>query len=167
MMDEFGLARNGQLAALPRAECDPVAAPWPSSIIARRKAGADRLSERQFIRAYLSLFLRPAKADGCKTASLARFGEHEVRLIEFAVESCPDVPLLWVELYRHDRRTPLDSFRCDDLEDAVSAADTFIARAKALHENTGTAPRRKLTRAIVQVLREAGFACTLLGEADD
>ena len=161
MMDEFSWTRNGQLAALRRAECVPVATPWPSSVIARRKTGADRPSEQQFIRAYLSLFLLPAKADGCKTASLARFGNHEVRLIEFAEESCPDVPLLWVELYRHDTRTGLDSFRCEDIEEAVSAADMFIAHAKALHEKACT------THNIVEALRQAGFACTLLGEADD
>jgi len=93
------------------------------------------LTEQGLIRAYLALFLVAAGDDGAKIVSLARFGAYEVRLIEFAEGLCPHVPPVWMELYAHHARCSLDSCGRSALEDAVIAADAFIARAKALYRH--------------------------------
>jgi len=162
MTDEFAWARTTQTAAPPRQGRERSAARWPSSIIALRKMAANQLSERRFIRAYLELFLASPRDDGSKIASLARFGAYEVRLVEFAEDACANVPLLWLELYRHDTCVGLDSFRCDDFDDAVMVAHAFMVSAKALHEQAGLSPRKKVARDIVERLRDAGFTCNLV-----
>ena len=167
MKNQFARRGYGQAAALPQQRCERVAAPRPSAVIARRHIAAHPLSEQRFIGAYLALFLSATQEDGSKTVTIARFGAYEVRLIEFADGPCPDVPLLWLELYRHDTRIGLDSFRCEDFDDAVVAADLFTARAKTLHEQAGSSPREKLARDIVEKLREAGFACNVLATDEE
>jgi hypothetical protein len=167
MKDQFARRRTEQAAVLPYGAGKQGAARWPSSVIAQRKTAATKLSERQFIRAYLALFLVPARADGSKIASLACFGTYEVRLIEFPEDARADVPLLWVELYRHDTCTGLDSFCCDDFDEAVMAADNFMLRAKTLYEQGASATREKLAQNIMERLRDAGFDCNLLGEVGD
>jgi len=166
MMDEFACARNAQTAALARQDGKPNAAGWPASIIALRKMAVDESSEQRFVRTYLGLFLASPRDDGSKIVSLARFGIYEVRLVEFAAEPSADVPLLWLELYRHDTRVGLDSFRCDDFDDAVMVADAFMVRAKALREQAGLSPCDNVARDVVERLREAGFACNLLVGAE-
>ena len=99
-----------------------------------RKAARRKLTAGTFVRSYLSLFLAHPDADQTKVASLARFGAYEVRLIEFSLESCGDAALLWLELFAHDIGCSLDSFECDDLDEAVGHADEFIARAHALDQ---------------------------------
>jgi hypothetical protein len=166
MMDQFAWARDTQTAALPRHDDKKNVARWPASIIALRKMAADQLSEQRFIRAYLGLFVVSPRDDGSKIASLARFGAYEVRLVEFAEETC-DAPLLWLELYRHDTLVGLDSFRCDNFNDAVMVADAFMVRAKALHEQASPSPREKVAHDILQRLRDAGFACNLVASDEE
>jgi len=140
---------------------------WPSSVIAARKSTSANLIERYFISAYLSLFLVPAKQDGSKMAPLARFGSYEVRLVEFAEDACAETPVLLVELYRYDSCTALDSFRCDDFDEAVVAAENFILRAKALYEQGASTTRQRLAQDIMERLRDAGFSCDLLARTGD
>lgn len=101
-----------------------------------QKPARRKLSTAMFVRAYLSLFLARPGAEQSKAASLARFGHYEVRLIEFTVKSSGEAALLWVELFAHDTATSLDSFECDDLDDAVGRADEFVGRAQLLHERS-------------------------------
>ena len=101
-----------------------------------RKAARRKLTAGKFVAAYLSLFLARPHADRTRVASLARFGAYEVRLIEFSLEERGDASLLWVELFAHHTRCSLDSFECDDLDEAVGRADELVARAHALHERT-------------------------------
>jgi hypothetical protein len=101
-----------------------------------RKPARRKLTAGKFVGVYLSLFLSRPDADETKIASLARFGAYEVRLIEFTLETCGDASLLWVELFAHDTRLSLDSFECDDLDEAIGRADEFAARAQALHERS-------------------------------
>jgi hypothetical protein len=98
------------------------------------KPARRKLSAGKFVAAYLSLFLARPTPDQTKVACLARFGAYEVRLVEFAAQSCGDGWLLWVELFAHDTRDSLDSFECDDLDEAVTRADELVAQAQALHE---------------------------------
>jgi hypothetical protein len=97
-----------------------------------RKKNRPRVSGLQ--QAYVGLMLAPESKDGSRTISLARYGAFEVRLVEFrhcgTVEPLP----FWLELYRHDARLSLDSCRCDDLDDAESAAEHLTSHARESYE---------------------------------
>lgn len=82
--------------------------------------------------AYVGLALVPTRSDGSKTVTLIRYGDYEVRLVDFSRGgSTADGPF-WLELYCHMTRSSLDSCRCDDLDDAEAAADHLVLRAKQL-----------------------------------
>ena len=84
--------------------------------------------------AYVSLTSVPQSEIGARTVSLARCGNREVRLIELPTATHGGEPPLWVELYDHDVRASIDSCRCSDLEEAVSAAEYLLSRAQQLSD---------------------------------
>jgi hypothetical protein len=86
--------------------------------------------------AYVGLALMPECGDGSKTVTLKRYGDYEVRLIDFSQGRSTADCLFWLELYCHMTRSSLDSCRCDDLDDAEAAADHLVSRAKELHDGT-------------------------------
>jgi len=86
--------------------------------------------------AYVGLALVPEYSDGSKTVTLKRFGDYEVRLIDFSQGRSTADCLFWLELYCHTSRMSLDSCRCDDLDDAEAAADHLISHAKELYDGT-------------------------------
>ena len=96
-----------------------------------RKTHQNNLVEPRLVRAYTYLFVSAADRMGAKTASLARFGNYEVRLIE--TNPCIDPPM-WLELYARDTQSSIDSCCCHDLEEAVNAADRLISSARELND---------------------------------
>jgi hypothetical protein len=67
--------------------------------------------------------------------TLVRLGSFEVRLIRpLSVPPATSVRL-WLELFDHDRQLSIDSVGDRVIEDALIAADEFIARATKLSEN--------------------------------
>jgi hypothetical protein len=88
-------------------------------------------TERQLVRAYTRLFLVPKGEDGSRRISLARFGNYEVVVVELA--QAERAPQFWMELYAHDIERALDSCACDDIEQAVSAAEGLIKQARKLY----------------------------------
>jgi hypothetical protein len=86
--------------------------------------------------AYVALALMPECSDGSKTVTLKRFGDYEVRLIDFSQRGSTADCLFWLELYCHMTRSSLDSCRCNDLEDAETAADCLVSHAKQLYDGT-------------------------------
>jgi hypothetical protein len=89
------------------------------------------ITERQLVRAYTRLFLVPKGADGSRRISLARFGNYELLIVEFAQDE--RAPQFWMELYAHDAEFVIGSCACgDDLEQAAIAAETLIKRARKL-----------------------------------
>jgi hypothetical protein len=87
-------------------------------------------------KAYVSLALMPNRSDYARTASLDRYGAHEVRLVEFSQNRPARDCVFWLELYCHLTKSSLDSCRCDNLDDAETAADQFISSAKRLHNKS-------------------------------
>jgi hypothetical protein len=83
--------------------------------------------------AYVALSLAPKSKDGTRTASLGRYGAFEVRLIELQDCDPSDASLPWLELYCHDTHTSVDSYRCDELDDAQTAADHLLSGARELN----------------------------------
>lgn len=92
------------------------------------------LSELRITRAYMRLLFIAPDEHGSKTVSLARIGNYEVSLVEFAQLWLADFPPLWLELYAHDIAAAIDSCRCHDFEEMVSVAKLLILRAKALND---------------------------------
>lgn len=98
-------------------------------------------------RAYVGLLFAPEGKDGTRTVVLARHGVFEVRLLEFTsrcsvLRDC-DPSSFWIELYRRDTRSCIDSRRCGDLDEAESIADQLVSSANALHQSqagSGLAP---------------------------
>jgi hypothetical protein len=86
--------------------------------------------------AYVGLPLVPTCSDGSKTITLKRYGDYEVRLIDFSQAGSTADGLFWLELYCHMTRSSLDNYRCDDLDDAEAAADYLVLRAKQLYDDS-------------------------------
>jgi hypothetical protein len=86
-------------------------------------------------RAYLALSLAGETEDGSRTMPLARFGAFEVRLIELAGRRMTEESDFWIELYRHDIQSSLDSCRCQDIDEAEPIAEYLVACAKGLYES--------------------------------
>jgi hypothetical protein len=75
------------------------------------------------------------RQDASGTATLVRRGPFEVRLIR-PLSIPPTSPIrFWIEIFDHDRRLSIDSVGNCVLEDAVIAAEAFIACATRLGEN--------------------------------
>jgi len=64
-----------------------------------------------------------------------RFGPFEVRLFHPLSKPLTKTLVFWIELFDHDRQLSIDSIGDCTLDDAVIAAEEFIARATALNKN--------------------------------
>jgi hypothetical protein len=92
----------------------------------------DRSTLGRLSKAYVSLALMSERSDGARTSTLDRYGAYEVRLVEFLrIDPIAD-SLFWLELYCHDTNSSLDSYRCDNLDDAETVANHFISGARLL-----------------------------------
>jgi hypothetical protein len=91
--------------------------------------------EWKIIQSYTWVLRAPRDIDGHKTCSLARHGAYEVRLIEPSDMPQGDATPFWIELFDHERKTTLDSFGNDDLEEAAITAGALIAEAEMLHRH--------------------------------
>jgi hypothetical protein len=92
--------------------------------------------------AYVSLSSIPKSDAGTRIVSLVRCGELEVRLIEFSRDSLEarlvefsrttnaGEPPLWVDLYDHALGVTIDSCRCGDVDEAISAAEHLLTQAR-------------------------------------
>jgi hypothetical protein len=96
-----------------------------------RKAGL----EAQLIEAYAKLKLTRRDGDASTVATLVRLGAFEVRLVEPIYIPLADAVRFWMELFDHDRQLSIDSVGNCSLEEAVIAAEDFIARATRMSEN--------------------------------
>jgi hypothetical protein len=92
-------------------------------------------------RAYLALSLASETEDGSCTMSLARFGAFEVRLIELARRPMTEDSDFWIELYRQDTQSSVDSCRCQDLDEAEPIADYSPVQRDWLSHGTHVYPR--------------------------
>jgi hypothetical protein len=81
-------------------------------------------------KSYISLKLAPKSESGSRTITIARFGAFEVRFIEFADSDQRDSLDLWIELYRHDTQSSIDSCLCRDLDEVEDLGAYFISQAK-------------------------------------
>jgi hypothetical protein len=95
--------------------------------------------EWKIIQSYILVLRAPRDVDGQKTCPLARHGVYEVRLIEPSEMPQEDAFPFWIELFDHKRKTTLDSFGTDDLEEAAIAALALFSEAEMLHRHLDAA----------------------------
>jgi hypothetical protein len=94
--------------------------------------------EAQLIETRAKLHLVPPGGNVSRTATLMRLGSFEVRLIQpLSVPPASSIRF-WLELFDHDRQLSIDSVGDRVIEDAVIAAEEFIAHATKLSENPHT-----------------------------
>ena len=105
-------------------------------MIPQRSTGGEQDLGQRLLLAYVSLC---TVEDGLRTALLARFGNYEVRLIEFTSPKRTGGKPLWLELYDREFKSAFDCYawsRLSKLDEAVAAAEQLIAKAKQLHGQT-------------------------------
>jgi hypothetical protein len=91
--------------------------------------------EARLIEAHAKLQLVPPGGDVSRVATLVHLGSFEVRLIQALSVPPASSVRFWLELFDHDRQLSIDSVGDRVIEDAVIAAEDFIARATKLSEN--------------------------------
>jgi len=83
---------------------------------------------------YVGLCLTPRSESGSRTISVTHFGTFEVRLIEFVNCNRHGSSDLWIELYRHDTQSSVDSCLCRDLDEVENLGEDLISQARELYE---------------------------------
>jgi hypothetical protein len=83
----------------------------------------------QLYKAYWNINFATHSADGSRAMPIKRVGPVEVRLVEFAGRGKEDDPEVWLELYRHDTHSSIDSYLCDDLDEAEPVLEYLISSA--------------------------------------
>jgi hypothetical protein len=100
------------------------------SVIASKYADYNRLHMDRLYKSYISLNLTPKSESGSRTLPIAHFGAFEVRLVEFEAGDERDSLDLWIELYRYDSQSSVDSCLCRDLDEAEVIGEYFISQAR-------------------------------------
>lgn len=79
--------------------------------------------------------LSTIRKDGSEASvSLASIGSCEVRMFLRGQAHSDGMPLFWLELFDHDTRTSLDSFRCHKIKDAAPVFEDFMLEAAYLNK---------------------------------
>jgi hypothetical protein len=91
--------------------------------------------EARLMDAHAKLQLIPPGPSVSRVVTLMRVGPFDVRLIEPRSAPPTNAIIFWIEIFDHDRQLSVDSIGDCSLNDAVTAAGVFIARATALNEN--------------------------------
>jgi hypothetical protein len=89
--------------------------------------------EAQLLEAHVRLRAMPKRKDGSATATLARHGANEVRLHEHPADVVLSGEALFrLELFDHRTQTTVENYAGNDLEDAATALERLVNRAKQL-----------------------------------
>jgi hypothetical protein len=83
--------------------------------------------------AHRRLSSRPAASNGMKSTVVVAYGDYVVRLVAFGPPITNAVSALWVELHDAFNDRGLDGAGCNELSDAIAAAEEFLARARILN----------------------------------
>jgi hypothetical protein len=88
---------------------------------------------RLLMLAHGRLVARPVPFHGMKLVTIAAYGDHAVRLIELSSGVGHAIRRLWVELYDAFADRTLDGSGCNDISEALTAAEDLLAEAKRLN----------------------------------
>ena len=96
-----------------------------------------KLTELRIAQAYLNLLCIPEGSSNA-SVSLAWIGSCEIRIFEGPQANTDGMPLFWMELFDHWAKTSVDTFSCNEIEDAAVVFEDFIAQANDLNETSGS-----------------------------
>ena len=96
-----------------------------------------KLTELRIAQAYLNLLCIPEGSSEA-SVSLAWIGSCEIRIFEGPQANTDGMPLFWLELFDHRAKTSVDTFSCNEIEDAAVVFEDFIAQANHLNERSGS-----------------------------
>jgi hypothetical protein len=95
------------------------------------------LTELKIAQAYVRLSCIPADSPEA-SVSLASIGSYEISMVRWPEVDLDAVPLFWLELFDHQTKTAVDSFRCHRIKDAVPIFDDFVAQAGGSIKSDGS-----------------------------
>jgi len=104
--------------------------------------------ELRILQLYIWSISARRSIDGCRTATVARYGAYEVRLVEPLFDLQGDTIPFWIELFDHKNAVTLDSCGGHDFEETAAGATDLISQASLLHRHAITRSQ-KAVRAMV------------------
>jgi hypothetical protein len=91
--------------------------------------------ELRILQLYIWSISAKRSVDGCRTATLARYGMYEVRLVEPLLDPQGDTIPFWVELFDHKNAVTIDTCGGYDFEETAAGAAALISEANLLHHD--------------------------------
>ena len=92
--------------------------------------------ELRILQLYIWSITARRSIDGCRTATVARYGAYEVRLVEPLFDLQGDTIPFWIELFDHKNAVTLDSCGGHDFEETAAGATDLISQASLLHASS-------------------------------
>jgi hypothetical protein len=104
---------------------------------------AGKALELRILQLYIWSINAKKLADGCRTATIVRYGAYDVRLVEPLFDAQGDTIPFWIELFDHKNAVTIDSCGGHDFEETAVGAAALISQAGLLH-SVATAGSQKL-----------------------
>jgi hypothetical protein len=96
--------------------------------------------ELRILQLYIWSLSRNKGEDGFRTATVARYGVYEVRLVESMLDPQVDTIPFWVELFDHRSAATIDSCGGQDFEETAAGTAALISQASRLYHGAGACP---------------------------
>jgi hypothetical protein len=97
--------------------------------------------ELRILQLYIWALSRNKSVDGYRTATVARYGSYEVRLVESALDTQFDTIPFWVELFDHRNTVTIDSCGGHDFEETAAGTAALISQANRLYHGASACSR--------------------------
>jgi hypothetical protein len=97
--------------------------------------------ELRILQLYIWALSRNKDEDGFRTATIARYGVYEVRLVEPMLDPQLDTIPFWVELFDHRSAVTIDSCGGHDFEETAAGTAGLISQASQLYHGAYVCPR--------------------------
>ena len=92
----------------------------------------ETLGELRVTQAYIELLSIPEKGAGTRSIPIIRTGNYEIRIFRLSQNGSDSEPAIWMVLFDHGTRLPVDTGRCREIEDAMVVFKEFVAQIKSL-----------------------------------
>jgi hypothetical protein len=96
--------------------------------------------ELRILQLYIWALSRSKGVDGFRTATVARYGAYEVRLVESMLDPQVDTIPFWVELFDHRSADTIDSCGGHDFEETAAGTAALISQANRLYHGACVCP---------------------------
>jgi hypothetical protein len=96
--------------------------------------------ELRILQLYIWALSRKKDVDGFRTATIARYGVYEVRLVEPMLDPQVDTIPFWVELFDHRSAVTIDSCGGHDFEETAAGTAGLISQASQLYRGAYAGP---------------------------